>query len=293
MTGAVVGLLAAIFSALGPNGAELGAALRPPAVAPWLPVERLAALAAELWLVEHRHADWRMAFFLPPATPVAELGVAVLATDRGPSRLLPGLRLPRLFLYRPFYRREGVLQPVGAMPVDVAEHLFAALLDAWLERAVDDCHGRGLGARLRRRAEATMADVPAAFRGEAYRRALVDFGAGALSVANEIARSDRRRRARGSSDLCRLIDRPGTLFGAWRGVFAGAWPGRWRGPDGERISRGVLTAEDRRWLLREALGVAWNGDPRHDFAAMCGRPPQRSIETGETRRSSGRSSASR
>lgn len=252
---------------IGPDGGTLEPALR--AAEKTLPVAPLIAELPRLWLVMHRRDDWPMAFYSSPGATVAGPAAALAAAGDG-SRLLPGLRLPRLFLYAPYYRPgDDPGRAIAEMPIDVADYFFRALIDARLERALA---ADAEAAVYRARAGRVMAEVPAPQRLDAFREAVAAFAANALSVANEIARSHRRRRARGG-DLCRLLDHPRTLFASWRErTFGdGGFPGLYRrsGGGGVAFTRRSLGHDDKAWAIRSVLGGAWTGDPRHDFAALC------------------------
>ncbi|RMH17611.1 MAG: hypothetical protein D6696_15170 [Acidobacteria bacterium] len=268
-------LLLTLAVALGPDGAALRPVLSPPSAPAGLPLAGLAELAPSLWLVLHRRDDWRMAFYLPASTPVRDLELMLGPEGSRSARLLPGLALPRLVLYAPYYRPAGRWRPLAEMPVDVAEQLYYALLEGWLERA--EGTDPGFAAELAERAAVTMAADPAAERLTAFRAAVAGFAASALSVAGEIARSEGRRRAAGRPSLCRLLDHPATLFGGWRRIFdGGLYPGEYPGAADQaggrrrlKRSRGALSRDDKRWVMRRVLGAGWSGAPRHDFAWLC------------------------
>ena len=257
MISTLIASLAAWWIAIGPNGAVLAPAIRwsehlamPEAV--WL------RAVSDLYVVTHERAAWPRAAYRPARLPTP-------ARARAGERWLPGLAVPRLVLYAPHYRTEHGFSPVADMAVDTASALFAALVAARLD-GEGRLGGEAFSASLASRAGARFEDVPEAVRSASFYGALVDYGTTALGVANEIGRSQGRRRARGDT-LCRLIDHPRTLFRRWRDVF-GAMPFHGIWGDGQ-TTRAGLSADDKAWLVRVVLGLDWTGDPRRDFAAMC------------------------
>lgn len=248
MGAAGAGLLIAL-AAVGPNGHLLLPSLAPAQVRGSLPAEVLLPLTARLWIVYHERPEWPMAFYLP----AEEGGLFLFAA--GVERPLSALRVPRLFLYAPYYR-----PPVPAldMPLDVAQYFFGVLLEAWLDLAPPP----GLEERA------------AAVGPEAYSAALAAFGSHALSVAVELRRSLARQRAAGK-DPCAIVDRPDTLFGLWRRVFTTAeYRGQIRVPDTSppRWAPGPpLTAGDKAFFVERVFRGFWTGDVRRDFGLDCPR----------------------
>src|SRR4051812_17967056 len=229
------------------------------------------ALDRQLAATERRH--------LPVAFALAEANrlridfhhdrEALRATYLGPDATGPA----RLTLYAPDYLRGFELKPVLDMPVDLCENFFYALLDAHLRRQIG-LPPSALGRELRRRAELTMSDVPHPHRVEAYLDAQASFGAHLLSVANELDRSELRRRRAGSS-LCRVMNRPLPLVGLWEQIFGPApYTGAYvrGGPRGEgRVywSRASLTADDKRFLLTRVLHSTWTGSASDLVTRYC------------------------
>jgi hypothetical protein len=177
----------------------------------------------------------------------------------------------RLRLYAPYYVRGVELRPVLDLQVDLAENLFHALLASHLERRLAPAGGE-LAVELRRRAEATMADVPPPARLAAYLDAQAAFGAHVLAVANELDRHEARRRVAGGS-LCPLLGRPLPLLQLWENMLAGdaGYAGAYvtRGPHGEartRFSRAVLGREDKQLMLARVLEAPWTGSVVSDLA---------------------------
>ena len=256
---ALVDVLVALAWTFGANGHLVE---RPAGASDSWPAAWLEPVADRARIVFHDREDWAMAFYLPPEPTPAEGGAGDAGSDA-----------PRLVLYAPYYLATDGLAAPRDMPVDVAEYYFHALLELALdlEPAVDEAWG----ARVERRAEKLMAEVPAVQRRSAYLSALADFGAHVLSIANEIDRVARRRRAAGG-DVCRLLGSPASLFGMWRRSFEGAaYRGRYLLPAEEgssprwATSRLALERRDKDALARLILGVEWSGDPARDFAWLC------------------------
>lgn len=270
MTG-LAGLLLSVAWMVGANGGLIARHLASSELAPSLakPIET----AAGTWVVFHHQEPWARAFYAPPEEGFT---LAALVTDEAAlERLLPGLEVPRIFLYAPYYRDGGGLLPLVEMAVDVAEAYFNALLVATLDRELWR-DGSTYRRAILERAEAVMAEAPEPQRVEVYLGALSDFGSHLLSVANEIARADRRARARGR-DLCGLLDPPLTLFALWRQSIRDiSYRGRYRTPpdlEGGAVrwltTRRGLEPLDKALFLEEVLGGAWTGEPARDFAHLC------------------------
>lgn len=178
---------------------------------------------------------------------------------------------PAIVLYRPYYVPQGRSQAIQDLPVDTASALYAALIRAG---AAGGANGQGSDAEeWAARAQTTMTDVPLAQQQAVFREAAIDFLAHALSVAHEIGRHERRRRARGAT-LCGFFDRPDSLFGAWTTVFgAGHYGGLYHDGTAWVASRSGLTVDDRQWLVESVLSSSWTGDAEHDFAWICDESP--------------------
>ncbi len=225
-----------------------------------LPVAWLAPVAERANIVFHAREGLAMAFYLP-----GRAGDAQPAEAAG----------PRLALYAPYYLAPGGLPQASRMPVDVAEYYFHALIEAVLslELVGDAAYATWLGER----AAKLMAEAPEAQRTAAYTVALADFGAHLLSMRNEISRLAERQAAAGR-DVCRHLDQPASLFGLWRrslvgGRYAGGYfASGGEGPPRWTQSRRALERTDKDRFLAELFGVAWSGDPREDFKALCPNP---------------------
>lgn len=254
----------ALYFAVGPNGHVLQAALEPAETRRNLPVEAFSHLLGELWVVFHDSKEWAMATYAPAGTPAFVLGAR-----RRPERLLPGLEVPRLYLYSPYYRPEGRTPPATDMTIDVAQYFAETLVEA----ALDLQPPGGLDERAAHYGESPEGGgIPTAQRRSAYASALAQFGAESFSLAVEIRRSLARQRAAGK-DPCKILHLPGTLFGQWGRVFdsieyrglyrpPGAPSGRWTlGPP--------ITANDKRFLIRQVFEDRWSGDVRRDFSLTC------------------------
>jgi hypothetical protein len=277
----LVGLAAAICFAFGPNDAVLQTRLAATdalesRLVPW---QTLAAGASPLWLVIADGLPSGPATYLPAKvlTP-AEL----LWMGKGAVRMLPALAVPRLLLDADFVATNTassgrtswpLLAPLETLPIDRAEPFLHALLEARLDRlsVVDG----DAAAELRTRAAELFVELPQEQRESAYHAALADFGATLLTVAHEIGRQERRRRAAGAS-LCALLERPASLFGHWRRTLGeSAFAGLWRRDAGGGAApewlptTAVLAVADKRWLIGRLLGLPWTGDPTRDFAFLC------------------------
>ncbi len=216
-----------------------------------LPAAWLAPVSRRVEVAFHGRADWMMAFYV---------------ADRA-----AGAR--RVVLYAPYYLAPGGLAPSSSMAVDVAEYYYHALLEAALDLEMAD--GSSYAAWVEARAAKLMTAVPEAQRLSVYAAALADFGAHLLSIRNELARLAERQGAAGR-DLCRLVDRPASLFGLWRrsfvdgpyagGAFVSDGTGLPRWQEGEQPIERV----DKDRFVAEVLGVDWEGEPKGDFAEMCG-----------------------
>jgi hypothetical protein len=278
MTGLAVALMIAA-GAFGPDGFAVHRRLLAEPAAAALPVARLLAAADDSWVVWHYQRSWAAAFYSPPGDDLRRMALAALAAGRAGAtveRLLPGLEVPRIFLYAPTYRPGGAPAALSEPAVDVAEIYFRALVELALDRQLRQ-PGSWFRQLAQERAAVLMDDVPAAGRRQAYADAVAAFTAHLLSIAHEIARAAHRAEARGE-DLCGLLDPPRTLFALWRqSVRSTAYRGRYlpasdRGdvPPVVAESRRGLASEDKEQILAELLQGRWTGDPVRDFApALC------------------------
>ncbi len=227
-----------------------------------LPVAWLAPVARRTDISFHSRPDWAMAYYRPSEPAVSE----ARAGETG----FRDARRSRLALYAPYYLAPDGLVRVSGMPVDVAEYYFHALIEAALDHDRDSTYGEWMTAR----ATELLAGVPEVHRRSAYAAAVADFGAHLLSIRNEISRLAERRKSDGG-DLCRLLDQPASLFGLWRrSVEDGAYAGGYFAAEGAGSTRWITTRQaleraDKERFLAEIFGVAWSGDPRRDFRAIC------------------------
>ncbi len=211
-----------------------------------LPSAWLDPVADRASIVFHAREDWAMAFYVAPEAEAAG---------------------PRIALFAPYYLAPGGLVAASRMPVDVAEYCFHALIEATLDLESDR-------AWIEERAAELMTDVPRAQRAAAYAAALADFGAHLLAIRNELSRVAERQAATGR-DLCQLLDQPASLFGLWRrSLTGGRYAGGFFAPEADGTprwaeSRQALERADKDRFLAEIFGVAWSGEPREDFEALC------------------------
>ncbi|MEM8932706.1 MAG: hypothetical protein AAGE94_16095 [Acidobacteriota bacterium] len=278
--------LAALALAWGPNGDLLDRVVeRSDELEHRLvPIERLVDGVGPLWIVEHGRPAVDPLFVTTDAWQGATVSAAA-AWLGDAERLLPSLRVPRLLVARERYAMAGlVLDPLA---VDVYEPFVRALADAQVHRRLDDDPAFATAAAAR--ADERMTDVAARHRLDAFLGGAIDYTAQLVAVSHEIARQERRRLARGSEGLCALLDHPATLFGHWRRLVTEAsFPGYApvEPPDGarsghgatsarspwlasSRMTRTVLSTDDKRWLAETLLGRSWTGDPEIDFAVLC------------------------
>lgn len=257
--------LLTLVSAFGPNGWVLAAHFESPVAGARMPVDAFSEIAPRLWVVHHEDREAMMAFYLP----ASGLGDGALpwrlaAADSRAERLLPELRVPRIFLYAPHYRPEGRPRTVLEMPVDVALYFSSALIEAALDLTPPEGFGR--------RAEEYGRGIPSAERRGAYVSALAQFGSDLFSAAGELRRSLARQRAAGK-DPCRIVDHPGTLFVHWRRIMTTLeYRGLYRppgAPSGTWVRGPPLTTADKRYLVDRLFGGTWTGDVRRDFDLKC------------------------
>ncbi len=274
------GLVLSVVWALAPDGHLLARQLAGSELMPAL--DQLLPAAETSWLVFHRQPAWAMAFYSPPEADLGSVERAAEEVLVEPERLLPGLELPRIFLNATYYGSRGEHADLAAVPIDVAENLYHALLDAYLDRQLREPTSTYLGL-ARTRAGALMAEVPEPQRLAAYLAAASDFGSHLLSIAHEIGRAERRARARGGN-LCALLDPPRTLFVLWvASVETASYPGRYtvlsagEAAGAEEVGPGIrqvttrrgLERRDKELFLEHVLGGVWSGDAAADFRHLC------------------------
>lgn len=252
MTG-LAGALLFVVLKLGPNQGLIydQLARRDAADRHFLPIEALYEVSREpLYLVFHQEKDWRRAFYLPAGQPALP-----------GERSLPGLEVPRLYLYRPHYLGSpGRLVDFSGLAVDTASGYFEALLERQFERRLRQ---PPFAARTQERADLLFPEVPSEDRLEVYGATLAEFGGHLLSIANELARAKRRGVA-----ICPR-DKSIPLLEHWRRAFEGGqFPGSYTPPGTlePALTRRLLEREDKELAAAELLGrFRWKGDPVADL----------------------------
>jgi hypothetical protein len=216
----------------------------------FLPIEGIYEVGKEpLWLVFHQQKDWNKAFYLPK-------GSAALAGERS----LPGLDLPRLYLYRPYYLKQGRLPDFKDLAVDTGSAYFTATMEKRAEKKMVDAKVR---AQAEKRADLVFPEVPVGQRVEVYGASLAEFAGHLMSIANEISRAKRR-----GIDLCPKA-KEAPLLRHWRNAFG---PSQFFGlytPEGsfETVAtERSLELEDKLLAAKVLLGRSrWKGDPVADL----------------------------
>ena len=244
---ALASALLFVFFKIGPNNhlVQDQLARRDAIDGHFLPIEALEEVAREpLWLVFHEHDDWNRAFYLPK-------GPAVLAGERS----LPGFDLPRLYLYRPYYLKEGKLPAFRDLAVDTGNYYFTALLEKQAESKLQSLP--------KARADQLFPEVPEDQRLGVYGESLAEFAGHLMSIANELGRARRR-----GVELCPK-EKKIPLLEHWRRAFEQAqFFGLYR-PEGsfEAIAtERTLEPEDKLLAAKNLLGRSrWNGDPVADL----------------------------
>ncbi len=283
MTALLVALSTLTLSLQVPGGWLLAQRLTVAGAASHLPVAPLVRTAEGLWTCFHDGSPLPVAQFLSRSTTRESLHRTVREGEQEPAAaardgaipsatpIMPGVcdltrnQRPAIVLYRPYYAPGGQMGVLEDLPVDTASALYTALVQA---AVATEKVGTEVG-DWTARAQETMAEVPSAQRHTAFQDAAVDFLAHALTVAHEIGRHERRRRARGAT-LCGLFDRLDSLFGSWVNVFGtGHYGGLYHDGTDWVASRSGLSVDDRQWLVRTVLSRSWTGDARTDFAWLC------------------------
>ncbi|MDA8017105.1 MAG: hypothetical protein MPN21_06600 [Thermoanaerobaculia bacterium] len=273
--------IAGLLLAVGPNGwwIDVRLAEADPTYRRLVPVAWLGETPRSLWITFHRRDEWVAAAYLPEdAEEMRWARHFERAAGQEFERLLPGLRVPRLVLREQVYREGNGLVELESLAVDSSEKFFNALLEAHVNLA--SRRGEAWAAEIGSRARDAMPGVPPEHREEAFRNAVLDFASHVISLAGEVARQSRRH---SPQRLCGLLNPPRALFAGWqRSLRQGRFPGRWQrrstgGTTGTGvvsevlITREVLRADDKRWVLEEVLGARWTGDPEVDFSIFCNR----------------------
>jgi len=194
-------------------------------------------------------------------------------------------KAPTLYLHGPSYLKDGSWVPLVEQTVDLSENLFNAILLAHLEmreipKLGNPPDGASYAAAMNRRANEILRAVPAEYRLQAYLHALADLGSHALSTANQLERSARRHRSRGT-DLCLHLHRRVSLFGLWDQIFGGAlYLGRYFEPaqgdalTGKWVDTGIgLEQEDKELFLDAIFLGFWSGERLEDLGSRyCPEP---------------------
>ncbi len=256
-------LLLVVGWVLGPRDALLAQQIATAEATVALPLTALQPISEQLWVVWHQRQDWTRAFYLPPETPVTQL-----VADAGPSAevLLPGLRLPRLFLYAPDYQKREIW---GSLAVDTAEIYFHALLEAYFDQELRRSASRWRPL-VEKRAPELLPDLPPDVQTTAYLAGLIDFAAHTLATAHEIQRTFKRRPS--AAERCALLQRPG-LPTLWQKIFTAE---QYRGsyPTGNpaqpwQLSPRGITAEDKALVQERLFAHRFSGDPQQDWGHFC------------------------
>lgn len=216
-----------------------------------LPIEALYEISREpLYLVFHQEKEWRRAFYLGAGMPALPA-----------ERSLPGLEVPRLYLYRPLFLVGGRLPDFSGLAVDTSSGYFEALLERQFERRLAKPE---FAARAKARADQLFAEVAEERRLGVYGSTLAEFGGHLMSIANELARAKRR-----GVDICPR-EKSLPLLDHWRRAFEETPFAGSHTPAGSfepLLTRAVLAREDKLFGAAELLGRArWKGDPVADLA---------------------------
>ncbi|MEM8964602.1 MAG: hypothetical protein AAGD38_24160 [Acidobacteriota bacterium] len=244
-----------------------GGALHPVLAESASPLDPLAEISTELWLVFHDDRSLPLAFFAP-AEDLAWAFAWVEGVEA--SSLLPRLALPRLLLARRAFidPQDGELRPFAELPLDTVDALTRSLFRAWLPRRAAAPAFRD---RLAMRATERLEELPATERLPVYLGMLADYAAHIVALDHEVRRSVARRRAAGRAPPCGLLEPPVGIFALWQQAFDDvAFPGEGTDASGRYFITGaVLNAEDKRWVERFLLADRFAGEPRTDFAWLC------------------------
>ena len=239
-----------------------------------LPTGFATEILKELTIRLHRDRSLAMAFYQPGLAPAQ-----AQAEWRGGT----------LWLYEPHYPIDASGRlTVAAAPPDVVEYLGYSLLLAYLHRALAD--DPELASQIRRRAgaqaPAASIDGPPSERDgleragvvgdaelAAYVLATASFGSHLLSLANEIERSERRRRDSGRGGLCPMLRREEGLFSLW---VAANSEQQFVGSAFDQNGREVpvaIDAEDKKLIRDRVFGGFWAGSVARDFGKRyCSAP---------------------
>lgn len=248
----LAGALFYLVLKLGPNGGLIYDQLahRDRIDRHFLPIEALYEISREpIYLVFHEERSWQKAFYLPASSPALPA-----------PRSLPGLAVPRLYLYRPYYAVGGRLVELENLAVDTASAYYGALLERQFERKLAK---KAFAARATQRASKLYQEVPKEQRLEVYGRTLAEFAGHLMSIASEIARAKRR----GIVVCAPAASLP--LLEHWRRAFSNpGFVGTWsqEGSFEPILTQNALTSEDKTLAILELLQrPRWKGDPHADL----------------------------
>lgn len=172
------------------------------------------------------------------------------------------LQSNKLFLYEPYYNVKGsLIKPVN-MAVDVSEHYFSSLIEAYFI-LITEKSGSTYQAFYLNRAKALMTDVPAKFQVEAYRSAVAGFVGSLFSISIAIEKTYLRN----GQKICPVFSKPNTLFTLWQNNFSdmAAFPGEWYENNDWKFSKKRLQKIDKDEILKSVLESFWTGDASIDF----------------------------
>lgn len=228
-----------------------------------LPLRFARRVAQELDVIFHGERQLALAHFALQPLPF-------LQPPKPPSSA-PVQISPTLYLLASAYRDGDRTVPLVDLTVDSTNYLFHELILAHLRLQVVES-GDPYAELLRQRASALLPEISAGERLEAYLTGLAAFGGHTISVANQLERSARLHRHRGSN-ICRQVDRPYSLFASWERMFRSErYVARYYQPaaEGELVGRWIntkvaLEPEDKRLFLRFIFDDFWHGELQRDL----------------------------
>ncbi|MCH9647110.1 MAG: hypothetical protein K0U98_02660 [Deltaproteobacteria bacterium] len=234
-----------------------------------LPLRFARQIAPDLEVIFHEEPRLALAHFA--LQPLPFLPAPKLPSSPPGQAQGQGQRAPTLYLRASAYRETDQPLALTDLTVDSTDYLFHELLLAYLRLHVLDT-GAPYAQLLRDRATELLPNVATAARLEGYLNGLAAFGGHTISVANQLERSARLHRQRGS-DICRQADRPYSLFAAWEPMFlSGRYVARYYLPaaEGELLGKWVetkvaLEPEDKRLFLQFVFDDFWLGQLQTDL----------------------------